>query len=71
MKDFIIAVLVTTTMILFLYTAILSIRRTAVDFTNCKNYEYISGFKTASFDGTCYRFVNDRFVEINFKELDK
>lgn len=70
MKDFIIIVLVTTTMILFLSAAILSMHKEAVDTYVCKKYEHISGIKTASFDGTCYKFVNDRFVEVDFKEIE-
>lgn len=58
------------TLILILSSGILLMHREAVNISDCKKYEHISGIKTASFDGTCYRFVNDKFVEVTFKELN-
>lgn len=71
MKDFIIIVLGMITLILILSIVILQMHRDAVDVSDCKKYEHISGIKTASFDGTCYKFVNDKLVEVDFKELEK
>lgn len=71
MKDFIIMLLGMITLILILSSGILLIHRESVNISDCKKYEHISDIKTASFDGTCYKFVNDKLVEVNFKELEK
>lgn len=70
MKDFIIMLLGMITLILILSSGILLMYREAANISDCKKYEHISGIKTASFDGTCYRFVNDKFVEVDFEELN-
>lgn len=71
MKDFIIMLLGMLIIILVLSSFVLSVHREVIDITDCKKYEHITGIKTASFDGACYKFVHGRFVEVNFKELDK
>lgn len=71
MKDFIIITGAMLIIILGLSSFILLIHRDVIDITDCEKYEHISGIKTASFNGTCYRFVNDKFVEVNFEELEK
>lgn len=71
MKDFIIITGAMLILILVLSSFILAVHRDIIDITDCKKYEHISGIKTASFDGTCYRFVNDKLVEVDFKELEK
>ena len=71
MKDFIIMVLGMLIIILALSSFLLSVHGDVIDITDCEKYEHISGIKTASFDGTCYRFVNDKFVEVDFEELNK
>lgn len=70
MKDFIIIVLGMLIIILGFSSFILAVHWETINITDCEKYEHISGIKTASFDGTCYRFVNDKFVEVDFKELN-
>ena len=67
MKDFIIMLLGMITLILILSSGILLMHREAVNITDCEKYEHISGIKTAFFDGNCYKFANDAFVEVDFK----
>lgn len=71
MKDFILMSGAMLIIILGLLSFILAVHRDIINTTACKKYEHISGIKTASFDGTCYRFVNDKFVKVDFKEQEQ
>ena len=71
MKDFIVMVLgmiiVVLALISYVVAGFIHINKT----DKCKNFEHISGIRTAMIDGNCYKFANNTFVKINFEELDK
>lgn len=71
MRDFIVMVLgmiiVALALMSYLVAGFRSINKT----DKCKNFEHISGIRTAIIDGDCYKFANNMFVKINFEELDK
>lgn len=71
MKDFIVIVLGMIIVAFALMAYVIAGFRHINKTDNCKNFEHISGIKTAMIDGTCYRFANNMFVKVNFKELDK
>lgn len=71
MKDFIVIVLGMILVALALMSYLVAGFRHINKTDNCEKFEHISGIKTAIIDGTCYRFDNNMFVKVNFKELDK
>ena len=71
MKEFIVIVLGMIIIALALMAYVIAGFRDINKSDNCKKFEHISGIKTAMIDGTCYRFVNNMFVKVNFEELNK
>ena len=71
MKDFIVMVLGMIIVVLALMSYVIAGFRDINKTDKCKNFEHISGIRTAILDGNCYKFANNTFVKINFEELDE
>lgn len=71
MKDFIVMVLGMIIVALALMSYVVAGFRDINKTDECKNFEHISGIRTAIIGGNCYKFANNTFVKINFEEYEK